>query len=46
MAHHAEGESELGDLDPILSALGMYEEDLEAIKEQSDQIRALAEVMS
>ena len=46
MAHHAQGEDELLDLDPILNALGMYEEDLEALKEQSAQILALAEAMS
>jgi HD-like signal output (HDOD) protein len=46
MSHHAEGEDDLSDLDPILSALGMYEEDLAALMEQSDQIRAMAEALS
>lgn len=46
LAHSIEGEDELNGLDPILNALGMYEEDLEALKEQTDTIRTLAEALS
>ncbi len=46
LALNCHGEDELAGLDPVLSALCMYEEDLAALHEQSENIRALAEVMS
>ena len=46
LTRHARGEDQLGELDPILSALGMYQEDLDALLEQSTTIQALAEVLS
>ncbi|HTF90989.1 MAG TPA: HDOD domain-containing protein [Planctomycetota bacterium] len=46
MAHFLEGEDDLAGLDPILSALGMYEEDLEDLKAQAETIRGLAEALS
>jgi HD-like signal output (HDOD) protein len=44
LAHHADGEDELAGLDPVLGALGLYEEDLAALKEQAEAVRAAAEV--
>ena len=46
LADFVEGDDELDGLDPSLSALGMYEEDLEALKEQVDAIRGMAEALS
>lgn len=46
LARNAQGDDQLADLDPILGALGMYEEDLAALLAQSEQICALAEVMA
>ena len=46
LACFLEGEDDLSGLDATLSALSMYEDDLEALKEQTDAIRALAEALS
>lgn len=46
LARHADGLEELGDVDPALAALGMYQEDLDALIEQSEAIRGLAAVLS
>jgi HD-like signal output (HDOD) protein len=46
LARHADGLEELGDVDPALAALGLYQEDLDALIEQSESIRGLAAVLS
>jgi HD-like signal output (HDOD) protein len=46
LAHFVESNEALVDLDPILGALGMYEEDLESLIEQVEAIRSLAKAFS
>ena len=46
LARHSRAEDDLDGLDPILGALGIYEDDFEALKAQIDTIKAAAEALS
>jgi len=46
LARHADGLQELGDVDAALAALGLYQEDLEALIEGSGSIRGLAALLA
>ncbi|HUR29087.1 MAG TPA: HDOD domain-containing protein [Planctomycetota bacterium] len=46
LAHFVENEDDLYGVEPVLGALGMYEEDLDALKEQAAAIRTLAQALS